>query len=150
MLLPTYNLDMPKQISEHELNAILASVSVHPNGAQVADIREGLPFELPARTLQRRLALLVERNRLIAEGRGKGRRYRVPKNVTITTEPARLQLTTHPASVEIYPAVSPQAQEVKEAVRAPIQNRRPVGYQRSFLDDYEPNASYYLSPEIRQ
>jgi uncharacterized protein len=51
-------------------------VAAHPEGVQVSTIREGLPYELPPRMLQRRLALLIEQKRLIAEGRAKGRRYR--------------------------------------------------------------------------
>ena len=43
-------------------------------------IREGLPYQLSPRMLQRRLALLAEQRRLIAEGQGKGRRYRAPVN----------------------------------------------------------------------
>ena len=69
---------MPKRIPEQELDAILAVVATHPEGVRAGAIREGLPYELPPRMLQRRLALLVERQRLIAEGQRKGRRYRVP------------------------------------------------------------------------
>jgi hypothetical protein len=78
---------MPKRIPEQELNAILAAVAAHPQGVRVNAIREGLPQELPPRTLQRRLALLVEQQRLIAEGRGKGRRYRVPATIVATGSP---------------------------------------------------------------
>ncbi|MDE0422624.1 MAG: hypothetical protein OXK76_17295 [Gammaproteobacteria bacterium] len=49
---------------------------------RVSSIREGLPYEVPPRMLQRRLALLVEQQRLIAEGQRKGRRYRVPVTLT--------------------------------------------------------------------
>ena len=69
---------MPKRIPEQELDAILAVVAAHPEGVRVSTIREGLPYQMPPRMLQRRLALLAEQRRLIAEGRGKGRRYRAP------------------------------------------------------------------------
>jgi hypothetical protein len=39
---------------------------------------------------------------------------------------------------------------IKQAVRAPIQDRQPVGYQRDFLDDYRPNVTWYLPAETRQ
>jgi hypothetical protein len=39
---------------------------------------------------------------------------------------------------------------MKQAVRAPIQNRRPVGYQRDFLNDYRPNETFYLPAGTRQ
>ena len=64
---------MPKRIPEQELDAIRTVVAAHPEGVRVSAIRDGLPYELPPRMLQRRLALLVEQKRLIAEGRAAGR-----------------------------------------------------------------------------
>ncbi len=140
---------MPKRIPEQELDAILTVVAAHPEGVQVSAIREGLPYELPPRMLQRRLALLAEQKRLIAEGQRKGRRYRVP--VTIT---GKGNLVAGSAIVEargeVYVPISPEAEAVKQAIRAPIQKRQPVGYQRAFLDDYRPNVTYYLPAETRQ
>ena len=140
---------MPKRIPEQELDAILTVVAAHPEGVQVSAIREGLPYELPPRMLQRRLALLAEQKRLIAEGQRKGRRYRVP--VTITDKG---NLVAGSAIVEargeVYVPISPEAEAVKQAIRAPIQKRQPVGYQRAFLDDYRPNVTYYLPAETRQ
>ena len=142
---------MPKRIPEQELEAILAIVAAHPEGARVQTIRQGLAFELAPRTLQRRLALLVEQKRLTAEGRRKGRRYRVPPgDVVVRPGTARLAITAHPARVEIYPPISREAVAIKEAIRAPIQDRQPVGYRQTFLDDYHPNETYYLPAETRQ
>jgi hypothetical protein len=142
---------MPKRIPEQELEAILAIVAAHPGGVQVGTIREGLPDELPPRMLQRRLALLVSQKRLVAEGRGKGRRYRLPPgDVVVRPGAAQLSIEGHPPRVEVYPPVSPEAEAIKQAVRAPIQHRQPVGYRRAFLDDYRPNFSFYLPAETRQ
>ena len=142
---------MPKRVPERELDSILAVVAAHPEGVRVGAIREGLPYELPPRMLQRRLALLVEQKRLIAEGRSKGRRYRLPPGDLATRgEPVEPAIAKYPAPVEIYPPVSPEAKAIREAVRAPIQNRHPVGYQRAFLENYRPNVSWYLSEETRQ
>ena len=142
---------MPKRVPEQELDAILTVVGAHPVAVQVNAIRAGLPYKLPPRMLQRRLALLVEQKRLIAEGRGKGRCYRLPAgDVVVHAKIARLAITMHPAGVEIYPPVSRDAKAIKQAFRAPIQHRRPVGYQRGFLDDYRPNETYYLPAETRQ
>ena len=142
---------MPKRIPEQELEAILAIMAVHRDGVPVRVIREGLAYEMPPRMLQRRLALLVEQGRLAAEGRGKGRRYRLSEDsVILPAEPGQIAIQGHPAQVEVYPPISPEAEAIKQAVRAPIQDRQPVGYQRAFLDDYRPNVSYYLSAEMRQ
>ena len=142
---------MPKRVPERELDAILAVVAAHPEDVQVGTIREGLLYDMPPRTLQRRLALLVEQKRLVAEGRGKGRRYRLPPGgIVVRAKPAEVATTGHPAEVEIYPPVSPEAKALRAAVRAPIQERQPVGYQRDFLDGYRPNVTWYLPPETRQ
>jgi hypothetical protein len=142
---------MPKKIPEQELEAIVAIVAAHPEGVQVKTIREGLVFDLPPRMLQRRLALLVEQQRLIAEGRGRGRRYRVPEGaVSVSPRPGKLTIKGVPAQAEVYPPLSSEGAIIKQAVREPIQKRRPVGYNRAFLDDYQPNVTFYLAEETRQ
>ena len=139
---------MPKRIPERELDAILTVVAAHPEGVRIGAIREELPYELPPRTLQRRLALLVEQDRLIADGRGKGRHYRVPLTTPERNPVAgRSKVEAHDV---VYVPLSPEAEVVRQAIRAPIQQRHPVGYQRDFLDDYRPNVTNYLSAETRQ
>ena len=140
---------MPKRIPEQELDAILNVVAPHPEGVQVSAIREGLPYELPSRMLQRRLALLVEQGRLIAEGWAKGRRYRVPAPTADDRNPVAGNAIVR-AHDGVHVPVSPEAEALKQAIRAPIQGRQPVGYQRAFLDDYRPNVTYYLPAETRQ
>lgn len=139
---------MPKKISEQELEAILAIVQAHPGGVPVSTIREDLAFELPPRMLQRRLALLVEQNRLLAEGRGKGRRYRLPPGDH--PAPGQSEFNGQTARAAVYPPISPEAEAIRQAVRAPTQERRPVGYQRELLDAYRPNETFYLPEETRE
>jgi Fic family protein len=139
---------MPKKISEQELEAILAIVADNPGGVRVRAIHDGLEFDLPPRMLQRRLALLIEQKRLVAEGRGKGRRYRLPVisgEVQLVSGGAKLEVRG-----EVYVLVSTEGETIKQAVREPIQNRSPVGYNRAFLDDYRPNETFYLPLETRQ
>ncbi len=140
---------MPKRIAESELGAILSVVAGNPKGMRVSSIRKGLPYELSPRTLQRRLALLVEQKRLIAEGRARGRRYRVSVNTIGIGEPGA-RTTTVETRAEFYVPMSPEAEALKKAIRAPIQERQPVGYQRAFLDDYRPDDTFYLPAETRE
>ena len=70
---------MPKQIPGNELDAVLSAVAHFPGGGSIEEIRGALTvLTLPQRTLQRRLAWLVAEKRLIAEGRGRASRYRLP------------------------------------------------------------------------
>lgn len=140
---------MPKRVPDQELDAILAAVAAHDESVPVGTIRKGLPYEMPPRMLQRRLALLVKQKRLIAEGQRKGRRYRVRVTVTGQGDLVAGSATVE-ARGEVYVPISPEADAIKQAVRAPIQNRRPVGYQRDFLDDYRPNETHYLPAETRR
>ncbi|HEX20568.1 MAG TPA: DNA polymerase subunit beta, partial [Acidiferrobacteraceae bacterium] len=68
---------MPKKIPKAELDAVFQAAARFPERASVEDIRAALEIALPRRTLQRRLALLVEQGRLFTEGRGRGCRYRL-------------------------------------------------------------------------
>ena len=39
---------------------------------------------------------------------------------------------------------------MRDYVRQPIQQRKPVGYNREFLESYRPNETFYLPPDIRE
>jgi hypothetical protein len=136
---------MPKSIPEHELQAIEDIIAVHPAGVQVDTIRQKLPFALPPRMLQRRLALLIQQKRLFAEGRGRGRRYRAA-----VAKPESVRTVTYGGHGEIYPPISVESAAIRQAVCQPIHQRRPVGYQQDFLADYRPNVSFYLDGQTRQ
>lgn len=139
---------MPRLTPQNQLDAVLAVVSRFPDGASFDDIKGALQFELPRRTLQRRLALLVQQERLIPDGRGRGRRYRVP-GVTGVANIASKHSGIEERR-EMYIALSREGEVVRETLRQPIQNRRPVGYNREFLDAYRPNVTFYLSKDTRQ
>jgi hypothetical protein len=72
---------MPRAIPKAELDAICQAVGGHSAGASVEDVARSLSTELPRRTLQRRLALLVEQGRLVSEGGGRGCRYFSPEHL---------------------------------------------------------------------
>lgn len=140
---------MPKQIPGNELDAVLSAVAHFPGGGSIEEIRGALTvLTLPHRTLQRRLAWLVAEKRLIAEGRGRASRYRlraVTAEIHAVAPAPKLE-----AYGETYIPISSEAEVIKRAVREPIQRRRPVGYDRRFLDGYRPNDTFYLPAETRQ
>ncbi|MBI5449830.1 MAG: Fic family protein [Gammaproteobacteria bacterium] len=139
---------MPKQVSQADFDTILQAVARFPGGASVEEIGGVLDVPLPRRTLQRRLALLVTQQRLIIEGHARGSRYRLPVisgGVRITSDDDRVE-----AQGEAYVPLSPEGAGIRRAVRAPIQQRHPVGYNRAFLEAYRPNDSCYLTQQIRQ
>ncbi len=139
---------MPKQISQNDLDIIVKVVSTYPNGGGVEQIHSALEGKVPRRTLQRRLALLVEQQRLIVKGRARASRYHLP----VITGETHLRETFEKlvARGGFHIPLSLQGEEIRKVVRKPIQSRDPVGYNRAFLDSYQPNSTFYLSTEIRQ
>jgi len=105
---------MPKQIPEQELATLIRILGKFPEGASLEDIRNDLEVVAPRRTLQRRLARLVEEKRLQMEGRGRGSRYRIPPREITAAPPAGiLSITGHAPSVEIYIPVSAAGAAIK-------------------------------------
>ncbi len=139
---------MPKRISQDELDKILQAVASFPEGGNVGEISEALGGEVPRRTLQRHLALLVEQNRLTIEGRARASRYQLPKIAAEVT--GTLLALKGEMHGEVYVPLSPEGEEIKHTVRQPIQNRSPVGYNRDYLDSYHPNSTFYLSEDVRR
>lgn len=90
--------------------------------------------EIKSRTLSRRLQELVDAGEILVEGVTKGARYRLkPQN----TDPRRVPL-------------SAAGEEIERLLAVPADQRLAVGYNRGFLDAYEPNVTFYLSKEDRQ
>jgi len=138
---------MPKQIPQATLDALLTAVSHFPEGASLDDILNDEETNLPRRTLQRHLAFLVSQQRLVVEGKTKNRRYRVAPSAPLASPSAKRDKD---AKEDGQIPVSPEAEVVRRAVRKPIQNRVPAGYNRAFLDTYRPNETFYLTPNIRE
>lgn len=138
---------MPKKISTLELETIVQAISQISEYCSIENISHALKKTLPRRTLQRRLAFLVKQKRLVVDGRGRASCYRLPAE--FLAKPV-LSAPVIEEGAEIYVPLSLESQAIKQAVREPIQNRRPVGYNRKFIDAYRPNKTFYLSEETRK
>ena len=139
---------MPKRISSEELEVIERVVARHPGGVDVDALREGLPFTLAPRTLQRRLVRLAEDGRIRAEGSGKGKRY-WPAGTSEARQAVKAVLMPLGATMD-RDWLSEEAIEIRRQVTRPVSQRTPVGYDASFLNAYRPNQSYYLPEKTRR
>ncbi len=128
---------MPKRIPQNELDVIIEAVAGFPEGAGIEKISTALENRLPRRTLQRRLALLVEQERITVEGRARAIRYRLPD---ITADGQTRQDSPATGYDKTYILLSPVEEAIRQTVCKPIQNRRPVGYNRDFLNPYHPST----------
>ena len=108
-----------------------------PDGASAAQITGALTEPGARRTLQYRLRALVDAGRLRLTGDGRAARYHHgDENIA------------QPGPADIVP-ISPEGSAVLAYVRQPVAVRQPVGYERSFLDRYRPNETFYLTQQQR-
>jgi hypothetical protein len=131
---------MPKYISDKDLSPIETVLVARSEGWGIGEIEKalkGLGLSLNRRTLQRRLALLEKQGRIQIVGAGRATRYLVLATPDKTNE----------TKDGIF--LSADAKEIEKLISRPLTARHPIGYQRKFIDSYEPNVSRYLQPAMR-
>lgn len=138
---------MPKILPAAELDALVAAIEDDGDGVSVDTLGRLFPA-LPRRSLQRRLARLVREGRLRAEGNGPARRYHPTLPSPVPDAGDRTD-TNQPYIDDDIP-LSPEGSELRIQMRRPLFQRTPVGYQRKFLDNYQPNRSFYLGRDLRK
>ncbi len=140
---------MPKKLPEDLSARITAEIARHPEGVGIDDLHATLVDIVSRRTLQRRLAALVEHGRIQIKGVGRAIRY-LPVTVMIEAANSVQVNTSSAGEIEIYVPTSREGAEIRAYVCQTIQLRKPVGYDREFLEVYRPNQTSYLPPEIRE
>lgn len=138
---------MPKVISSQELDQIVELIGQYADGIGVEGLVQAIDPGMPRRTLQRRLASLIEQKRIVSEGVGRGLRYRrAPRIVEVSiTEHVH---ATDQIAAEVYIPISSEGEEIKAYVRQPRQQRKPVSYKNEFLEQYHPNQTTYLPESL--
>ena len=110
--------------------------------------------DVSRRTAQRWIATWVQAGNISAEGDARIRLYYPgPRHAAApvrsggprVAQPGAGGADAFSGAQEI--PLSPEGREILAYIDRPIQERRPVGYQREFLDDYRPNVTWYL-PEL--
>lgn len=137
---------MPKVVETQELESLIQVVASFPTGALLEDV-EAASGHLSHRTLQRRLSALVTHGRLRVEGRGKSTRYFRVEGDASPVPTSGTTPTTLPDEDSLD--ISPEAREVRTLVRLPLHRRKPVGYNRAWLEAYQPNRTAYLPLDLR-
>jgi Fic family protein len=123
-----------KPTLEQEQSDIFKILQAFPAGANLEEIQGALASPLGRRTLQRRLARLVETGQITVKGKGRATRYLPSASVATADD-------TIPLSAE--------AQSIRTQVNRPKHQRMPVGYNLNFLESYQPNVTFYLSQQER-
>ena len=145
---------MPSATRAEELRLIESIVAAHPGGLGIAGIEAEMArqhgIKPQRRTLQRRLQSLIKAQRLTTEGESIALVY---KPVAGSVVPASASVAPAAMAVDqaaLYVPVSPEGAVIRDQVRQPLMYRRPVGYQRDFLEAYQPGNTFYLPDVLRR
>lgn len=120
---------------------ILDALERYPDGASIDEIIKTLSLNIEKRSLQRRLFKLKMQGDIIVTGKARAVRYHLP--IQTETQATDVSLT------DLIPLTASSKQLLTDLAQ-PIQRRKPVGYQREFLESYRPNIDSYLSQEEMQ
>lgn len=126
---------MPKKLATNLETRIETEIARHPAGISASALARIFEKSASRRSIARIIQSLERRKRIVSEGQARATRYRT---------------AVAQATGEVYVPLSPEGEMVRSWVRAPITQRRPVGYDRAFLDSYRPNETYYLSDAERR
>lgn len=137
---------MTRAMSPHAYEAVLEVIARLPDGAGIEQIAENLEEPPTRRTLQRWLSDLIAQGRVGREGQGRATKYHYRRAIDTTARIAGK--ATVAAYTEIQIPLSADAAEIERLVRQPLALRKPVGYNRAFLDAYRPNQTSYLSQDL--
>ena len=125
-------------------NELLASIIKTSGGVTLAELLTQHPG-IARRTAQRQIAKLIENGRIFAHGEGRAREYfgtDIPTEIGIEW--------SKPDGIANFIPLSADSQDILRYIDQPLVARKPVGYQRDFLDAYRPNKTWYLSESLRR
>jgi len=126
-----------------KITDLLRTIQDAADGISLAELLAVHP-DVPRRTAQRMISQFISKGELIAKGEGRARYYFTNKNV---------KATANNNMADAYPNYIPLSADSKDIlsyVDQPIEARKPVGYQREFLEAYTPNKTWYLSSPLRR
>lgn len=112
-----------------------------PAGLNLAELLVQHPH-VARRTAQRLVSQMVAAGLVAARGEGRARRYYPPYTARTTLAPT----DRFPESIPL----SADSNDVLAYINQPLEARKPVGYQREFIEAYQPNQTWYLSEPLRR
>ena len=126
-----------------QIEAIIRALSTLELGASIEEIKAASGLDIELRTLQRRLADLKKSGFVKTSGDKRSTRYyyALPR---IEHSGSDVEKTTQSEGTSLLP-LSEEGQEIRSLVLLPELRRKPVGYNREFLENYQPNIDSYLT-----
>lgn len=122
------------------INELLQSIQASPAGLTLTELLVRHPH-VARRTAQRLISQMISAGQISARGEGRARRYypvsAIPPVPQAGQFPDFIPLSADSWDIVAYIDLAPEA-------------RKPVGYQRDFLESYQPNKTWYLSEPLRR
>lgn len=112
---------------------LLQILKQQTDSMSISDILELIDTPATERTIRRQLQHLVEERLITKTGKYRGTRYQI-----------------NTPSIPVENIFSKTSLEIIEQVRLPLYKRTPVSYNHDWVQQYQPNQTYYLPTEIRQ
>lgn len=125
---------------------LLNTIQSSGKGLTLAELLTQHP-DIARRTAQRLIATLIDNGQISAQGEGRARRY---YSGDFDRRRAGVQPGTAADTFPRFIPLSADSQDILAYIDQPPQARRPVGYQRDFLDAYQPNETWYLPESLRR
>lgn len=120
------------------IDDIFTTITSHSEGISLAEILTIHPG-YARRTVQRWITKLFKDEKIETVGKGRARRYF-----------AKAPGEKH--AVENFPSSIPfsaDSRDILVYLQQPLEARKPVGYQREFLEEYRPDQTWYLPASLR-
>ncbi len=127
-----------------EKNRILEALAEGNRYMTPKEIMKSAKLDLKPFIIRDRLKDLIQEEKVTKEGVAKGTKYKIAK-VHAAVIHTTLPTVKMGARGEITLPLSEPAKKVLEYIAAPLLSRKSIGYKRSFLDEYQPNISSYLT-----
>lgn len=127
---------MARDVPHSEHLDLLRILSESKRALSAAEIHGQLTLKIPRRTLQARLKTLVEDGTVTRQGQVRSTKYR---------------LAAHASAPPQTSAALPLSDQGRSALAYVSQNiaaRNPTGYNQTFLEEYAPNTTRYLSEQL--
>jgi hypothetical protein len=132
-----------KEQIQSEKDQILAALAKNSSYLSPNEILESIKLDLKSHVLRDRLKDLVREGKVKKEGVARGTKYKITK-IHAAVGHAIGKARVEGRGEVTFPLPEP-AKEVQLYVEAPLPSREPVGYNRAFLDEYDPNITHYLT-----
>jgi len=108
---------MPKIVSPETLDELVALIASIPAGVGIDELMAAMEGKISRRTLQRRLAALVDQGRIAQQREWRAVKYRLAPITALSK--ATLPGIEASAEAAVYVPTSPEGEEIKAYVRQP-------------------------------